>query len=62
MLPFLSEYNDYGGGENSHKNIRYILDGLKQQLVEMPEGENQYHDISVSADRVNRRLWKIKKV
>ena len=57
MLPFLSEYNDYGGGENSHKNIGYILDGLKQQLVEMPEGENQYHDISVSADQLNEELF-----
>ena len=57
MLPFLSEYNDYGGGENSHKNIGYILDGLKQQLVEMPEGENQYHDIPVSTDKLNEELF-----
>lgn len=57
MLPFLSEYNDYGGGENSHKNIEYILAGLREQLVEMPLGDNQYHDIAVSADKMNEELF-----
>lgn len=57
MLPFLSTYNDYGGGEDSHKNIEYILKGLKEQLVEMPLGENQYHDIAVSADKMNEELF-----
>lgn len=56
LLPFLSQYNDYGGGENSHKNINYILDGLKSKLVEMDIGENQYHDIAVKADEMNEEL------
>lgn len=56
LLPFLSEYNDYGGGENSHTNINYILDGLKSKLVEMDIGENQYHDIAVKADAMNEEL------
>lgn len=57
MLPFLSEYNDYGAGENSHKNINYILEGLKERLVEMPQGENECHDIPVSADKLNEELF-----
>lgn len=57
MLPFLSTYDDYGGGENSHENIKYILDGLKQCLVEVPLGENEYHDIPVSADKLDEELF-----
>lgn len=57
MLPFLSVYNDYGGGEDSHKNINYILEGLKKTLVEMPQGDNQYHDIPVTADAMDEELF-----
>lgn len=57
MLPFQSVYNDYGGGENSHKHIQYILDGLKKSLVEMPLGENEYHDIAVSAEKLDEELF-----
>lgn len=56
LLPFLSEYNDYGGGENSHDNINYIIDALKERVVEMDVGENQYHDIAVKADQMNEDL------
>lgn len=57
MLPFLSVYNDYGGGEDSHKNIDYVLAGLKRNLVEMPQGENEYHDIPVTAEAMNEELF-----
>lgn len=56
LLPFLSEYNDYGGGENSHDNINYIIDALKERVVEMDVGENEYHDIAVKADQLNEEL------
>lgn len=49
LLPFESTYNDYGGGEDS-AGAAYpvIMDAIKQHLVEMPVGENEYHDIAVS--------------
>lgn len=56
LLSFLSQYNDYGGGENSHENIKYIIDGLKKNLVELDVGKNQYHDIAVKADAMNEDL------
>lgn len=56
LLPFLSEYNDYGGGENSHGNINYIIDALKKSVVEMGVGENECHDIAVKADAMNEDL------
>lgn len=57
MLPFLSVYDDYGGGEDSHKNIEYILAGLREQLVEMPLGDNEYHDIEVTAEKLDEKLF-----
>ncbi len=57
MIPFLSEYNDYGGGENSHKNIEYTLKGLREHMVEMELGENQYHDIEVKKDKMDEELF-----
>lgn len=56
LLPFLSEYNDYGGGENSHENINYIIDALKERVVEMDVGENECHDIAVKADELDEKL------
>lgn len=56
LLPFLSAYNDYGGGENSHGNINYIIDALKERVVEMGVGENEYHDIAVKADELDEKL------
>lgn len=56
MLPFLSEYDDYGGGENSSAAINYIIEGLKEQLVEMPLGDNKYHDIAVNKDILDEEL------
>lgn len=57
MIPFLTTYNDYGGGENSHKNIEYILQGLREQLVEMPLGDNEYHDIEITAEKLDEELF-----
>jgi hypothetical protein len=48
LLPFNSEYDDYGGGENSSGvGLPFILNSLREKLVELEVGENSYHDIVV---------------
>ncbi len=58
LLPFESEYNDYGGGENS-KGPAYnlIMDCIKRHLHEMPLGENKYHDIAVTKEGFNEQMF-----
>ena len=58
LLPFESAYNDYGGGEGS-SGVAFplIMDGLKTRLVEMPVGENKYHDIEVTRAKFNEELF-----
>lgn len=54
LVPFESYYNDYGAGENSHGvALEPILDGLRENLVEMEQGENEYHDVPVKKDNFN---------
>jgi hypothetical protein len=51
LLPFESVYDDYGGGENSSgPALDYIMNMIKKDLVELEEGENQYHDIAVKKE------------
>ena len=58
LVPFYSEYNDYGAGENSSGiGLPLILDGLKEKLVELEQGENQYHDIAVKRDGFDEELY-----
>ena len=58
LLPFVSTYNDYGGGEDSNGvAFAAIMDGIKKYLVEMPVGENQYHDIAISRDEWGEELF-----
>lgn len=57
LLPFTSIYNDYGGGEDSSKALDFILEGLKENLVEMPLGDNEYHDIAVNKEILNEELF-----
>jgi hypothetical protein len=48
VLPFLAEYNDYGGGENcSGIGLAFNMNHVGSNLVEMEVGENEYHDIAV---------------
>jgi hypothetical protein len=54
LLPFYSEYDDYGGGENSSGvGLPYILDALRENLVELEVRDNRYHDIAVKRDDFN---------
>ena len=51
LLPFYSHYNDYGAGERSSGvGFPLIIDALKERLVEVEQGENQYHDIPVKRE------------
>lgn len=51
LLPFYSKYDDYGGGRESHGiGFDLLLAALQDKLVEMPVGENQYHDIAVKRE------------
>ncbi len=56
LLPFVCEYNDYGGGENSEEPIGIILEHLKKVVVDVPQGKSEYHDIAVKADLLNEDL------
>lgn len=60
LLPFYSHYNDYGAGERSSGvGLSLILDGLRKKLVEVEQGENQYHDIPVRRDSFDEaKYWK----
>lgn len=58
LLPFVTEYNDYGGGENSSgPAFPFIMDAVKRQLLEMELGDNKYHDIAVKKDAFNEELF-----
>ena len=58
LLPFYAKYNDYGDGEEcSGPALPIIMDSIKQQLIEMEVGENQYHDIEVKRDEFNEELF-----
>ena len=58
LLPFTCEYDDYGGGENSTGlPFQLIMNAIKQDLVEMDQGDNQYHDIAVKRDSFGEHLF-----
>jgi hypothetical protein len=51
VLPFLAEYNDYGGGEKcSGVGLEINMLHIKNKLVEMEVGDNKYHDIAVKRE------------
>jgi len=51
VVPFRAEYNDYGAGEKcSGPALELLIDGIREKLVEMEVGENQYHDIAVKRE------------
>lgn len=50
-LPFYGNYNDYGAAEDCEGvGLQYAMDYLKSNLVEVEQGDNQYHDIPVKKD------------
>jgi hypothetical protein len=59
LLPFYSHYDDYGAGERSSGiGLPLIINGLREHLVEMEQGENLYHDIPVNRDSFDEaKYW-----
>lgn len=58
LLPFISYYNDYGSGEKSQGPfLDLIMNGLKNNLVEIEQGANPYHDIAVKRDNWSEKLF-----
>jgi hypothetical protein len=51
LVPFAAKYNDYGGAEGCNGvALKFIVEELRRELVELEVGENQYHDIAVKRD------------
>lgn len=51
LLPFEALYDDYGSGEdNKGVGLSWIIEGIRNELVEVEQGENKYHDIPVKRD------------
>lgn len=58
LLPFQSEYNDYGGGENSSGvALNLILSAITEDLDELDVGNNRYHDIAVKKKDFDEELF-----
>lgn len=58
LLPFTSEYDDYGGGERSSgPGFEPIMAALQARLIERDVGENEYHDIAVKRDAFGEELF-----
>lgn len=48
LISFDAAYDDYGGGEDaSGFGLPIAINELKSQLMELEQGENEYHDLAV---------------
>ena len=58
LVPYYSVYADYGAGENSRGiGLELLINGLKESVVDVEQGENQYHDIAVKAVEMTEELF-----
>lgn len=58
LLPFQSIYDDYGGGEDSSGvALPHIMNAIKDNLIELELGKNEYHDIEVKKDEFDIDLF-----
>jgi hypothetical protein len=58
LVPYYSKYGDYGrGDQDSGVGLPYILEGIRDRLVEMELGDNQYHDIEIKKDKFDIELF-----
>ena len=59
-VPFRAKYNDYGSVEDIHEDdaeiLNIIIDEIRVALIEVEQGENQYHDIEVKKDDLDFEL------
>lgn len=57
-LCFASKYNDYGGGEKSDEIMSdIIINLLRNDLVELEQGENEYHDIPITREKFDEEMF-----
>lgn len=53
-IMFYGQYNDYGAVEKCHGvGVDMVVNALKNNLFEMEQGDNQYHDIPVKKETFN---------
>lgn len=59
LFPLQADYNDYGGGENTHHDVayHYLMDVLAEFMVELEQGDNEYHDIPVQRENLSIDLF-----
>ncbi|HET8688951.1 MAG TPA: hypothetical protein VFM18_20265 [Methanosarcina sp.] len=58
LLPFYSVYDDYGGGEDSSGiGFPILMEVLKNKIVEMEQGDNEYHDIPVTKENFGEKMF-----
>lgn len=59
-IPFRAEYNDYGSIQNINPEDQVLVDlamaQLSQYAVEMPQGENPYHDPGVNPKAITPEM------
>lgn len=57
LVPFYSKYADYGrGDEDTGVALPYIMEGIKDHLIEIELGDNKYHDIEIKKDKFDIEL------
>lgn len=60
-IPFRAEYNDYGGIENVHPEDQILVDlalaQFNRDAVEIPQGDNPYHDPPVTRGMPQEAWW-----
>ena len=47
LLPFTAKYDDYGGGEDCGGFVSIVINGVREKLIEVEQGPNEFHDIAV---------------
>jgi hypothetical protein len=61
-VPFRAQYNDYGSFEDVHADdepmLNIIINMMRDNLVEIDQGDNQYHDIEVKKANLDLELIK----
>lgn len=58
-VPLLARavYADYGECTDHDTGFELVLNGIRKSLVELSQGENEYHDIAVTADKFDATLF-----
>lgn len=58
LVSFIAKYNDYGAGEDCRGDmLSPIIEAIKDELVELEVGENQYHDIAVKREGFDAEMF-----